>query len=250
MDKISVLTPTFNRITHLQELIWLFQHQDHENKELIILNDNPMIEFVCEEPNVFVYNVPKMNSLGQLRNKLMDLATGDFIHFWDDDDVRDKDALSKLYKSYIERPDGMLASGFRNYVYWENYKPVGITKDGGNHLFFGLFSREYFSKYKFHDKLHLGEDQDFVGKGKTYIYQTLSERTPIAYCWGNDVFHVSGNSLDLWDEKQQIERKRLFEHKHGNISDNLIFFAKKKIFLKPIIRYDYFGEFEYFFTKK
>lgn len=243
LPKISVLTPTYNRIHLIQEMIWMFKNQDYPNKELIIVNDNPNIFFTCNEEDVFVYNFPKMQSLGEIRNMLIDLSRGELVHFWDDDDVRDKDALSKLYQFYAERKPSTLAVAFENYVYFENYVPAKETANGGNHIFFGLFSKNYTNLFRFDPNLHLGEDQDFVRKGFYFIDTKKTKETPIAYCWGNDAWHVSGELIDLSNSQEHLDRKKLFEDVHATD-------RHRRIQLVPTNSHDFFMEFNKFFNRK
>lgn len=83
---VCCLTSTYGRLSKLNEVVTGFLEQDYENKKLIILNNHPS-PLSCDFPNVTVYNEPKYPTLGDCRNRLIDLAEGDFIRTWDDDDL-------------------------------------------------------------------------------------------------------------------------------------------------------------------
>jgi glycosyltransferase involved in cell wall biosynthesis len=83
---VCCLTSTFGRISKLNEAVTCFIEQDYDNKKLIILNNHP-VPLTCDFPNVTVHNEPIYPSLGDCRNRLIDLAEGDFIRTWDDDDL-------------------------------------------------------------------------------------------------------------------------------------------------------------------
>jgi glycosyltransferase involved in cell wall biosynthesis len=89
---VSCLMPTYNRAPHhlhlVEEAVESFLRQDYPNKELVILNDTPGQRLVCHADGVRVVNVDKrIASLGEKRNKLCRLASGDLFAPWDDDDI-------------------------------------------------------------------------------------------------------------------------------------------------------------------
>jgi len=83
---VTCLTATYGRLSKLNEVVTCFLDQDYENKKLIILNNHPS-PLSCDFPNVTVYNEPIYPTLGDCRNRLIELASGDFIRTWDDDDL-------------------------------------------------------------------------------------------------------------------------------------------------------------------
>lgn len=83
---VSCLTATYGRYSVLCEAISCFLEQTYNNRELIILN-NSNIPIICDFPKVVVYNEPKYTTLGDCRNRLLELARGEFIRTWDDDDL-------------------------------------------------------------------------------------------------------------------------------------------------------------------
>jgi hypothetical protein len=88
--KVSCICPTWNRPNWLEESIQSFLIQDYRgDKELIVLNDNPEQELLCDHPDVKVINVKeKYKSLGQKYNDMFfKMATGDVITPWEDDDI-------------------------------------------------------------------------------------------------------------------------------------------------------------------
>lgn len=83
---VSCCTCTYGRLTKLNEAVSCFLEQDYPNKELIILNNHP-IPLSCDLENVKIYNEPIYPSLGDCRNRIIELVSGDFIRCWDDDDL-------------------------------------------------------------------------------------------------------------------------------------------------------------------
>lgn len=88
MPLVSCVMPTFGRPDYVAESIALFLAQDYPSKELIILNDCPGQIFHGDFPGVRIINaVTRWPSLGDKRNASIELANGDFIAVWDDDDI-------------------------------------------------------------------------------------------------------------------------------------------------------------------
>lgn len=83
---VCCLTSTYGRLTQLNEVVTCFLDQDYENKKLLILNNHP-IPLICDLPHITVYNEPIYPTLGDCRNRLIELADGEFIRTWDDDDL-------------------------------------------------------------------------------------------------------------------------------------------------------------------
>ncbi len=85
--KITVLTPTFNRPKCLGRLIHCFQMQDHEDRELVILDDARQYPATVGDRWQIVPWPVRFPTLGHKRNALLDLAgRTDAIAYWDDDD--------------------------------------------------------------------------------------------------------------------------------------------------------------------
>ncbi len=72
----------------LEEAIESFLRQTYPNKELIILNDCPQQELVCDAPGVRIVNAPmRYPTLGDKDNAAIAIARGELIARWDDDDI-------------------------------------------------------------------------------------------------------------------------------------------------------------------
>ena len=53
---ISVLTLTYKRHHLLEEAIESFLRQKTEDCEMIVINDNPEVEYVFDHPQIFIIN--------------------------------------------------------------------------------------------------------------------------------------------------------------------------------------------------
>ena len=80
--------PTYGRPDFVEESIAFFLAQDYPRKELIIINDCPGQTFTGHFPDVVIINLPdRCPSLGEKRNLGIEMARGDLIAVWDDDDI-------------------------------------------------------------------------------------------------------------------------------------------------------------------
>lgn len=89
LPKISCLCPTYGRPRQLEHAIESFLRQDYAGqKELIVLNDYGEQTLVYDHPDVRIVNLPdQIRPLGAKFNATADLATGDLLAIWEDDDI-------------------------------------------------------------------------------------------------------------------------------------------------------------------
>lgn len=98
MDKVSVVIPTFNRFKYLLNTIKSVKEQTYSNIEIIVVNDkstqNEYYEYDWEINNIKIINLEKNSKhifgyacAGFVRNKGIEVASGKYIAFCDDDDI-------------------------------------------------------------------------------------------------------------------------------------------------------------------
>lgn len=80
--------PTYGRPDFVAESISMFLAQDYPAKELIVFNDCPGQTLTGAFPGVRIVNAAsRWATLGEKRNAAIELASGEYIAVWDDDDV-------------------------------------------------------------------------------------------------------------------------------------------------------------------
>ncbi|GIX04968.1 MAG: hypothetical protein KatS3mg114_0837 [Planctomycetaceae bacterium] len=85
---VSCIMPTYGRPDYVGESIAMFLAQDYPAKELIVLNDCPRQKLTGDFPGVRIVNVDaRWPTLGEKRNAAIELANGEYVAVWDDDDV-------------------------------------------------------------------------------------------------------------------------------------------------------------------
>ncbi|HET6148663.1 MAG TPA: glycosyltransferase family A protein [Polyangia bacterium] len=87
--QVSVITPTFGRERFLPSLYRCFVEQTHEARELLVYDDSPAPSpFFAglSDARVRYLHAPARLTIGEKRNRLIELAHGEVIAFFDDDD--------------------------------------------------------------------------------------------------------------------------------------------------------------------
>jgi hypothetical protein len=156
--QLSILICTIPRRKHLlNRLLWILKKQENKQTEILTLseeNDMP---------------------IGNKRNRLLDMAKGEYVCFIDDDDTVSDDYVRKILKAIESKPDccsldGLYTIDGKNPVLFKHsldYKEWGSTIENGekvylrypNHL--NAIKRELALKTRFDDTLSVGEDKDF-----------------------------------------------------------------------------------------
>src|SRR3954471_5913053 len=87
--KVSVVTPTFGREKYLPGLLACFAAQTHTDRELLILDDSPapstFFGGLADSRVRYVHSKERL-TIGEKRNRLVEMATGEVIASFDDDD--------------------------------------------------------------------------------------------------------------------------------------------------------------------
>jgi glycosyltransferase involved in cell wall biosynthesis len=85
---VSAIMPTANRRTFVKRAIKYFERQDYPNRELLILDDGEdrVADLVPPDPRIRYVSLESRVVLGDKRNQACELAQGELIAHWDDDD--------------------------------------------------------------------------------------------------------------------------------------------------------------------
>jgi hypothetical protein len=202
MLKVSCLCPTYNRAPdnlHLvEEAIESFLRQDYPNKELIVLNDTPGQSLRFDHPDVRIVNSPvRCSSLGDKRNRMASLATGELLCVWDDDDISLPWRLSKSVQMLGD------AEYYNPRAYW--FLDCGrLSHDHrtGTCYFASIYRKCTYEELGGTPDLSMGEDQAMHEK---LITRKMAERPPLPveewyyiYRWGVSPVHLSSMSGDTF----------------------------------------------------
>lgn len=99
IPKVSIICPTYNRPEYHFQLYSMFIHQTHTNKELLILDDSPhpspFFSQLTDDRVTYIHVSIKV-SIGEKRNLLINLAQGEIIAHFDDDDFYASDYIHTM----------------------------------------------------------------------------------------------------------------------------------------------------------
>ncbi len=179
--KVSIILCFYNEERYLQEAIDSVLSQTYHNFELIIINDGSTDrsdEIVKQySDDRIVYRINDGNKrLAYSRNRGLELATGDYIGFFDGDDIMLPDKIEKQVRYLKEHEDIILLSGGYQYMdaqgnaQGEVVEPRYVTDEQIRaYMLYGnciacagaaLFCREVIDKYdvRFNEKSMASED--------------------------------------------------------------------------------------------
>ncbi|GCF11414.1 glycosyltransferase family 2 protein [Dictyobacter arantiisoli] len=102
---VSCIMPTRNRRHFVEQALRYFEQQDYPNKELIIVDDGDdlVVDLVSQRPNVRYFAPQYIHSVGAKRNFACEVARGEIICHWDDDDWYSASRLSYQVAPFLTR---------------------------------------------------------------------------------------------------------------------------------------------------
>ena len=104
MPKVSALMPVYNsNLSYLKETIESVLNQTFKDFEFLILNDSPenvelenfILEYAQKDERIKYFKNPRNLGISGSRNKLIDLAQGEFLAVIDHDDISVKERFEK-----------------------------------------------------------------------------------------------------------------------------------------------------------
>jgi hypothetical protein len=94
---ISCIMPTADRRRFVPQAIAAFLGQGRDDAELVILDDgdDPVGDLIPADPRIRYHRETPRRVLGEKRNRLCELARGEIIVHWDDDDWHGRDRIAR-----------------------------------------------------------------------------------------------------------------------------------------------------------
>ncbi|MDH5662081.1 MAG: glycosyltransferase [Elusimicrobiota bacterium] len=117
-DKVSIITPVYNREIYLEEAISSVLNQSYSNFELIIVDDgstdnslNVAREFARQDKRIIVVALEENRGFARARNEGLRRARGEFITCMDSDDIMLPDAIKVRVEFLNSHPEIDLVFG-------------------------------------------------------------------------------------------------------------------------------------------
>lgn len=158
MKKISIIIPLYNAEKYIVRCLDSIVNQTYKDFEVIVINDkskdnswNVLNQYVSEHLNINFIIINNESNLGlsKTRNKGMELATGDYILFMDNDDTLvDENSLQHFINKTENNPDivfGQTRFLLNDVAKKSNYHQLKNKKETytDNEILDGFFSGEW-----------------------------------------------------------------------------------------------------------
>lgn len=180
---VSCIMPTADRRLFVRQAILYFLRQDYANRELLILDDgvDAVADLVPADHRIRYVRLTGRRSVGAKRNIACELARGEIIAHWDDDDWMAGWRLSYQVGELLRHPPMTLCGLSRllfqdpvagrawEYVYPASQRPWVC----GNSL---CYRKSLWEQHRFPD-MNDGEDTAFVQHLKNAIVVALPNNT-------------------------------------------------------------------------
>jgi O-antigen biosynthesis protein len=103
---VSCIMPTRNRGELARQAIRMFLAQTYPNRELIVVDDGEEdLGEIGSDQGIKLERLSKAHALGAKRNIACELARGDLVAHWDDDDWYAPDRLARQVEAMIDGAD-------------------------------------------------------------------------------------------------------------------------------------------------
>jgi O-antigen biosynthesis protein len=104
---VSCIMPTANRRKFVPRAIQCFQAQDYRNCELLVIDDgsDSVADLIPDDERISYVRLDMHPSLGAKRNLACEMARGEYILHWDDDDWASPSRISIQMQTMIARPE-------------------------------------------------------------------------------------------------------------------------------------------------
>jgi glycosyltransferase involved in cell wall biosynthesis len=175
-----------------------FKAQTYEARELVLVTADP-----CEEMEAAGFDVnvcPRGSTLGQLRQHALELASGEWVATWDDDDLSAPTRIAEQLEAVEAVPLAdaclLLRVRIRDDVH------EGITFTGPRHSWemTMLARREVLPRYR--AELVVGEDSEVIGRLRQIV---LLDRPDLYLHIAHRGATVAGKWVNEWWEARTAE---------------------------------------------
>lgn len=163
---VSCIMPTADRRDFVPQAIRNFLAQDYGPRELIVLDDgrDSVADLIPSHESIHYMRLERKLSLGAKRNVACEMARGELIAHWDDDDWMAPGWLSSQVKALLEQ--GADICGLDRVFFYapEGRRAWQYVYDGRSPWVYGgtlCYRREFWRDAPFAD-INVGEDNAFV----------------------------------------------------------------------------------------
>ena len=215
---VSILTPTYNRRKYFPIAITCFKHfiYPKDKIEWVILDDGKedLTEILPKDSRIKYYKLKKKIGISEKRNLCVKYASHDILLHMDDDDFYKPESIISRVKSLIINKVGLVGSGIiccydtnlrKSYLIGNNHQIAEATM---------CYTREFFNKRQFNEKISMGEGIKYIKNRKEEIRRLPFYFIMVAINHNNNYTQNLRTNFD----KTQIDK---YEYKNDMIPLNL-----------------------------
>ena len=198
---VSVLTPTYNRRKFIPTAIACFKAQEYpqDRMEWIILDDGTDkvrdLFDAIEGLNIRYVALPDGEKLpiGAKRNRLNEMAKGEIVVCWDDDDYYPPERVKKAVTRLRSVKGGTIpvtGSSMIHLYFTDRDEIWSAGPYGPNHCTNGTMAywRSYFDQNRYDDTATKAEEKKFMRGFTTPVLQLQPEETMLVVCHAYNTF--------------------------------------------------------------
>src|SRR5271157_2458557 len=158
---VSCVMPTFNRREFIPRAIRCFLQQDWPNRELVILDDgtDPVIDLIPNDPSIHYHRYGEKQCNAIKRNRLGELAQGEYILHFDDDDWHSPARITRQISPLIG-DSNFKTSGTSKIYYYKRGQKKAYQYTGKKEIWLGgiAYAKAFWQEHRFDANPAPGED--------------------------------------------------------------------------------------------
>jgi len=220
-DFVSVVTPTYNRRKFIPILIHLYKQQTYPAhlRELIILDDSTTTNedlIPKDDPSIRYYYLSTKITLGEKRNKLNELAKGNIIVCFDDDDYHFPERISySITKMNSEKTD-IAGCSCLDIYYTDSKKIYQFGPYGRNHGTNGTFAyrKKYVTNHKHDSTKNAQEEPSFTNDFSEKMALLNPEKVILCIAHDSNTFDKKNLLNQNKKEDTQVLKKKISDKKY------------------------------------
>lgn len=193
--------PTKDRHKYIPRALRCFLAQTYENRELLILDDGGegAEALLPDDERIRYVRCGRPSSLGAKRNLACELAGGEYIAHWDDDDWSHPDRLATQLEG------SPIVAGFSRMLFWDESRAKAQLYCGKADYALGtslLYRKDWWAAHRFKDH-NIGEDNAFVREARRDIRITEGTGLMVATTHANGTSPRSGAENRYWKDAEK-----------------------------------------------
>ena len=216
---VSVVTPTYNRREFLPILIHLYQVQTYpkELRELIIMDDSLISNediIPKDDKSIRYIYLPKKITLGEKRNQLNEVAKGDIIVCFDDDDYHFPERITYSVFKLNQEKNNISGCNILDIYYTDTEKMYRYGPFGNNHGSNGTFAyrKTYLENHKHDLTRNAQEEPSFTNNFSEKMTQLDPLKIILCIAHNSNTYNKN-NLLNNPKIEQRIKLNKLIKDK-------------------------------------